>query len=205
MTSPSAEELAKLGFAAYCFDFKGCSYSNKSGGDIRQASVLTEKAELEAALDWFSSLPFIDRNRVYLLGQSMGGVVSMLAGAEVQEKIAGMLLMYPAVNICDVVRTLYPDRKAIPELTENYLGAPGLNLGKQFFIDAMDAPLEKAVKTFTKPVYIIHGTADKLVPIACGEKLAADYRHATFIAVPGAEHGFNLNSEQAAEAAGYLL
>ena len=205
MTAPSAMELAKLGYACYCFDFRGCSYSRKSGGDLQNCSVLTEADELCAVVDWMREQDFADPARVYLLGQSMGGLVSVLAGARKQDVLAGMILMYPAMHIADTFNAMFPDRSAIPDVTENFLGIPGLNLGRIFFTDALKAPIAQSVSDFTKPVYIIHGTEDKLVPVSYGEKAAKEFQQAAFVSVSGGEHGFNLNAEQAAHINAFLL
>jgi pimeloyl-ACP methyl ester carboxylesterase len=199
MTAPSARELAKLGYACYCFDFRGCSYSNKSGGDLRHCSVLTEQAELNAVIDWIRGQDFVDPKRIYLLGQSLGGVVSALTGTQRLDELAGMALMYPAFNLHDDVAAMFPSPDAIPDVVENFLNVPGLNLGRMFFTDTLRAPFAESIRAFTKPVLILHGTQDILVNHSVGEKTAKEYPNARFISVPGAEHGFNLTAEQAAE------
>jgi pimeloyl-ACP methyl ester carboxylesterase len=204
MTAPSARELAQLGYACICFDFKGCSYSNKSGGDLLSCSVQTEADELCAVIEWMRSQDFADISRIYLLGQSLGGVVSVLAGARIQSDVVGMLLMYPALSIMDIIPAMFPEAEKIPEVVENYLGVPGLNLGRKFFAESLSAPVSESVKAFKKPVWIIHGTEDKLVPISYGEKAAQDFISAKLVVVPGAEHGFNLTEVQAKEALNYF-
>lgn len=196
MTSPSARELAKRGFAAVCFDFRGCSYSRRSGGELTGCSVLTEAEELKAVLKWAREQPFADEGRIYLMGQSLGGVVTALVAAEKTQDIAGLLLMYPAFNMPEVLRSLFPDAASIPEVIPNFMAIPGLDLGKRFFEDALSAPVREAVRDLKKPVYLLHGNADKLVPIRFGEDAAKAYG-GKFVLVKGAEHGFDLTAEQA--------
>lgn len=205
MTVPSAEELAKRGFISFCFDFRGCSYSRKSGGDLLSCSVLTEENELRAVIDWIIKQENIDDKQIYLLGQSMGGAVSVLAGAAEQEKVAGMIFMYPALNMKDFISATLSDTNNFPEVVENFLGVSGLDLGKKFFIDALNAPFNESIQDFKKPVIILHGNNDKLVPISYGESLAKNYHNAEFIMVEGGEHGFNLNTELADKVAQFLV
>ena len=44
---------------------------------------------------------------------------------------------------------------------------------------------------FDKPVCIIHGTSDMIVPISNSEKAVALYPSATLHPIEGANHGFN--------------
>ena len=203
MTSLSAKEIAAFGFPAVCFDFRGCSYSNKSGGKCEDASVLSEEEELEAVVEWMLVQPFCDSEKLYLLGQSLGGFVSALAGAEKQNKIAGMLLMYPAFNSKQTVEYMFPDNDKIPDVIPDFMNFPGLNIGRRFISDAKSAPLDEAIASFKKPVYLIHGTADRLVPVETGQRTAEAYG-GKFVIAEGAEHGFNLTHEQAKDALEYF-
>ena len=74
-------ELAKLGYAAYCFDFCGGSVmGSKSDGKTTDMSVLTEVADLEAVIAHIRSLPYTGNKP--LMGCSQGGFVSAITAAK---------------------------------------------------------------------------------------------------------------------------
>ncbi|PRO87026.1 hypothetical protein C6Y13_12685 [Lactiplantibacillus pentosus] len=51
---------------------------------------------------------------------------------------------------------------------------------------------------FTRPVLIIHGEADRVVPISYSRRAARYYAQATLRPIPGAGHGFYGRNEQVA-------
>ena len=66
-----AERLAAHGYAAYVFDFCGGSAGgtqNRSDGSNSEMSVLTEASDLSAVLDAAKAWPFVDSEKVFLLG-----------------------------------------------------------------------------------------------------------------------------------------
>ena len=204
MTSDTAKELAKEGFATYIFDFKGCSYSNKSGGDILKSSILTEKNELISVIEFIKKQSIIDSERIFLLGQSMGGVVSALAAVDKVEDIRGLVLMYPALMANEFATSFFKTIDEVPEVVEKFMGTQGLNVGKIFFEDIMNTDVKKEIAKFEKPVYIISGTEDKVVPIQTLDVAVGIYKDAILKKVQGAEHGFNLSPTQASEIADFL-
>lgn len=189
----TAQVLAAHGFGCYCFDFKGCSYSCKSGGDLNSCSIVTEKNELNAVLAYFKQQSFVDAEHIYLLGQSLGGVVSSLTAAEHPSDIQAMILMYPAYNFLDYVAAMFKSIEEIPEVVENHMGVPGMNLGRKFFADALECPFFETIGRYTRPVYILHGTADELVPTVYAEKAKESFADARLEFVEGAVHGFDLD------------
>lgn len=46
------------------------------------------------------------------------------------------------------------------------------------------------IKDFDKPVLILHGDKDTVVPLEYGKKAAAVYHDAEFVTFPGEIHGF---------------
>jgi len=196
-TALSAQVLAEAGYAAICFDYHGCSYTNKSGGDMFHCSPLTEKDELSAVLDYARSLDCVDTKKIYLLGQSMGSIVATLVGSARQADIAGMILMYFPAHAIEVIRQMFPSEESIPDAVESFLGIPSLTVGKQFFVDALQIDIPKAASQYPGPVYLITGDQDELIPVETAKNSCSLFQQATLEIVEGGEHGFQLSSEQA--------
>ena len=200
-----ASAIAKMGFAAYCFDFCGGSDKSKSYGATEDMTVFTEVEDLRAVVKTVKSLGYVEPSEVYLLGSSQGGLVSALLADECPDDFAGMILFYPAFNIPDLVKMFsgfgdwgnigdwgnmgnwgnlgdwgdFGDFGGMMSMSENYINS----------IKGFD--VWSHIGKFSKPVCIIHGTNDMIVPISNSEKAAGLYPSATLNKIEGANHGFN--------------
>lgn len=195
--------LAENGYMTYCFDYRGCSYSRKSGGKLEESSIQTEIDDLSAVIGYFEQRDDIDAEHIYLAGQSMGGVVSALTAAARQDQISGLILMCPAMNMKDTCRQYFSDIHAIPDIVENFIGIPGLNLGRVFFDDLFATDFNDMF-LYKKPVFLLHGTADEMVPLSFSEELARKFSRVRFVKVPDAKHDFKLDNVLAKEVIDYL-
>ncbi len=78
---------------------------------------------------------------------------------------------------------------------------PDLLVGKLSDLYSVDF---ETVYQYTKPVYLVHGTADELVPIAHSREMAQKYNKAKLVEVPGEPHDFKLNKELAEDISCFL-
>ncbi len=177
--------LAENGIAAYTYDFRGGSTRSKSSGRSKDMSILTEQEDLREVIDTISSLDFCDSDNIYLYGESQGGFVSALTGAEIPEKIAGMFLVYPAFCIPDDWLGKNPDEL---EGTFNFMG---LDISRKFFDGVPRYDVFEHVKKFTNPVLIFHGDNDNVVNLSYSERLVKCFPNARLTVVKGAGHGFS--------------
>lgn len=185
-TASTAKILAEGGYACYVFDFCGGSASSESDGNMLDMSVMTEKQDLEAVLDGIREYPFINRDQIFLMGESQGGMVSALFAADRQEDVRGLILYYPAFVIPDDARERYQGEDAVPE-TSQIMGMP---VGRRYFTDVLEMDVFQEIKPFEKNVLLIHGTQDHIVPISYSKQAAEIYKNAQLIEIPGAGHGF---------------
>ena len=188
-----ASAIAKMGYAAYCFDFCGGSDKSKSGGSTDDMTVFTEVEDLRAVVKTVKSLGYVEPSEVYLLGSSQGGLVSALLADECPDDFAGMILFYPAFNIPEMVSKFtgfgnwgdfgdfgnWGDFGSMMSMSEKYINS------------IKDFDVWSHIGKFPKPVCIIHGTADIIVPISNSEKAVGLYPSATLNKIEGANHGFN--------------
>ena len=188
--------IAKMGYAAYCFDFCGGSDKSKSDGKTDEMTVFTEVEDLRAVVKTVKSLGYVEPSEVYLLGSSQGGLVSALLADECPDDFAGMILFYPAFNIPEMVSKFsgfgnwgdfgdfgnwgdFGDFGGMMSMSEAYINS------------IKDFDVWSHIGKFSKPVCIIHGTADMIVPISNSEKAVGLYPSATLNKIEGANHGFN--------------
>ena len=180
-----AECLAKRGFAAYCYDFCGGSAVSESGGSSLDMSIETEIADLKAVIKAISENDFIDIDRIYLYGESQGGFVAALTAAEMPERIAAMILLYPAFCIPDQWLSKDPESMAKPFA---FMG--DMLLSKKFYDDVPRYDIYDRVSRYNNPVMIFHGDSDELVALSYSERLKTTFPNAKLKVIKGAGHGF---------------
>lgn len=200
-----AQKLAPRGFAVYTFDFCGGTSpdkENKSDGEVKDMSVMTEVTDLEAVLKTAKTWEFADKDRIFLLGGSQGGLVSAITGVKHEDEIAGLVLLYPAFNIYDYIHSYCDDYDSIPE---SYSFA-SITMSKKYGQDLWDYDVRKELPDFDKPVIIIQGTEDDIVLPSTAKQAADLYPNAEYKEIEGANHGFfNEHHDKAAELATEFL
>ncbi len=207
-TKAYAKWFAGQGYAAYCFDFIGGGIGIKSDGKLRDMSVLTEKADLLAVLEFAASRPDNDPADVTLMGCSQGGFVSALTAAEIPQRVSRLILFYPALCIPDDARRgqMMFFRFDPANIPDRITGGP-LALGGDYAraVIGMDAFAE--IRRYGGPVLILHGEKDDIVPVEYARRAGEAYGdHAEVHILPGAGHGFaTVDDEKALAAVGAFI
>ena len=183
--------FAQNGYVCYCYDFCGGSNRSKSSGKTTEMTVYTEKQDLLDIFSYFEEQDYIDSEKIYLWGGSQGGFVSALAAAELNSKVKGLILLYPALCIPDNWNETYKSESEIPESLNFW----GMTLGREFFITARNIDVYQTICSYTGPVYIFHGTNDQIVPVSYSEKAKKIYKKAILVTLPGEGHGFTPNAQ----------
>ena len=173
-----AAVLAEMGYASYCFDFAGGSaIKGKSDGRTQDMSVLTQVMDLEAVMDHLMTLPYVDKERIFLMGCSQGGLVAAMVAAKNQYPVEKLCLFYPAFSIPDDVTSgkgmmAKFDLQNLPEVWN----CGPMKLGKCYVADVMQMDAFEATKQYTGRVCIVHGTKDQIVDISYSRRAAAAYK-----------------------------
>lgn len=186
--APYAQALAQKGFVVYCYDFRGGSSASRSDGSPLDMSVFTEKADLEAVLSMIRSLDYVDRERIFLMGTSQGGMVSAMTGAAHPEEVRGMMLLYPAFCIPENARTQFEALESVPEQVSFF---SWLTVGRRYVEDVWDYDVYADVSTYEKDVLILHGDRDGTVDLSYSQRAIEEYPAAELKVIEGAGHGFS--------------
>ena len=155
------QSMLAEGYVVYAFDFCGGGMNSNSDLDYLEMSVKTEISDLNAVMDFVESQSFVDKENLFLLGQSQGGVVTALTAATRPEEVKAMVLVYPALCLVDDLHEYIPD---INEVTEDTVATAMGTLGAVYARDAYDIDIMKEISGYTGDVMIIHGLEDKVVP-----------------------------------------
>ena len=196
-----AQKIAQQGYAAYCFDFCGGSSESLSGGSTDSMTVFTEVEDLKSVVAMVKTLDYVDTTKIVLLGSSQGGLVSSLLAEDIPNEIASMVLFYPAYNIPELVKMFsglgngssWGDGSWGDGSWGDGFGGM-MSMSDAFVNSIKDFDVWSHIGTFSKPVCIVHGTSDFIVPISNSEKAVGLYPDAQLHPIEGANHGFNADN-----------
>ena len=172
---------AENGIVCVFFDFCGGGMESESDGTMLEMTGMTEAADLVAVMESVKCLSYVDKDKLYLQGESQGGFVSAIVGRAYTEDVKGLILWYPAFVIPE---------DAVRRMEQGGDEAMGLKLSKDYNKVAADIDVKDLQTGFGKPVLLIHGNKDDIVPIEYSRTAAANYGYATLREVQGAGHGF---------------
>lgn len=181
-----AKMLAKNGVMSYTFDYCGGSTRSRSSGESVDMSIETEQDNLRKVIDMITSLDTADTDNIYLYGESQGGFVAALTGAEMPDRIAGMFLIYPAFCIVDQWLAMDPATMTEPF---NFMG--NMTLSKTFYDGVPRYDIYEHIKAFKKPVLIYQGDKDQVVNLSYAKKIDEAFPDSVLTIVEGGGHGFS--------------
>ena len=191
--------FALSGLQAYVFDFHGGNLRSRSGGKMTNMSIFTEREDLNYVLDAVASLPEVDKDNLFLLGESQGGCVSAITAPYHMDQIKAMVLYYPAFCIPEDAQKRHASVDEIPATEKVF----GMRVGKVYSEKLMDYDVFAEIAGFDKPVLIIHGDADKVVPIEYGKRAEEVYNDVEFITMENEDHGFSAKGKLVAAEQSY--
>lgn len=198
-----AKRLVENGYSAYVFDFPNGSSAgleNKSGSDSTKMSVMTEAQALKSVINAAKGWDFADTEKIFLFGESQGGIVSTVAACDAPDDIAGLMLLYPAFNIPDDVRAAYASLDDVPEEYDIF---GWIDVGKIYAADVWDLDIYEKLADYNGDVLIVHGDSDSIVDVSYSEKAENTLKNCELHIIEGADHGFNGESYE--QAVGYIL
>jgi len=166
---PLLEAMAREGVGVYGVEYPG--YGAASAYRPSEAAIYEDA---EAALQRLATELGVPREHTVLMGHSLGTGVAV----EMARRGFGarMILVAPFTSIPDVGARLVPAvpvRWILRDRFDSLSKAPGIKL----------------------PTLVVHGTADDVVPIELGRRLAAALPGARLLVMEGAGHGGGLVTE----------
>lgn len=181
-----AEELGKRGYASLLFDFSGCG---ESEGDFADISLTSHIGDIKSSVDFCIGLGF---NRVITIGRSFGGTAALCHGG-VDDRVAGVSAWaapaYPARLFSGFLEKATETENDLIPLS----GQEGtVFVKKSFFQDLNSHDVTgKASMISPRPLLIVHGSSDIVVPVRNAEdifKSAGEPKEIRIIS--GADHQF---------------
>jgi fermentation-respiration switch protein FrsA (DUF1100 family) len=163
--------LPAQGYLVFVFDYRG--YGSSAGEPSREGL----HTDMRAALAHVRSRPEVDRDRVVVFAQSLGGAVATAVLGE---------------HGADGVRGL-----ALDSTFDGYIAMGNEMLGGTFLtwplawllLSDAHAPVDSIAAIAPVPILFLHGVADPVVPMAAGQRLFAAAREPKrFVELPEPGH-----------------
>lgn len=164
--------MAQDGYISYVFDFCGGSSNSLSDLTTMELSGETMQADISAILDQMKELPYINTEKIFIMGQSRGGIMAAMAAGRRPDEYAGMILLYPGMGMIDRLISSYPDLDAV---TGDTIEDNGHVFGKVFLTDVYDWDVAGTCSQYKGNVLLIHGIADKTVEYTQSVKALTEY------------------------------
>ncbi|MDZ5471574.1 alpha/beta fold hydrolase [Bacillus sp. 31A1R] len=158
----TAEELIKENCIVVRFDYSGCGESEGHYGDTCLDELIDQTT---VVIDYALGLSHVDKERVFLLGHSLGGATALLT--VVRDTCIKHLIMWSAVakpfeDITNIVGT-----NLVRGLgSTNKLDYLGYSFSNKFFESLKKYQPLKELERFTGDVLLIHGKSDEEIPVA---------------------------------------
>ncbi|GAB4467758.1 MAG: alpha/beta hydrolase [Armatimonadaceae bacterium] len=150
--------LHHAGYAALLYDFRAHGWSNGR----RATFGLGETRDLQAAIHWVREHPDLRDLPLFLLGESMGASVSLMAAAE-EERVRAVVADSPYARFDRAVEGRL--RTALGEPVAKVVTPPTRRVGEWILGVPSDkiAPIEAAAKIAPRPILLIHGQEDRFI------------------------------------------
>lgn len=188
------DTLARNGYVAFHVDYRnhaGSDVDPDNDVDLRMGYATDAIAAVGAVKE--SRLPFLDRERIALLGRSMGGKV-VFDALVARPGLVDAAITYASVSTDAVDNyerwiNVADGRAVLARQIEARHGSPAANPA---FWQGVSS--RTYVDRITTPVLMHHGVADRTCPIAWSRATVAALRAAdvdlTYYEYPGADHYF---------------
>ena len=177
-----APSFTEAGFAFAVFDFCGGGPGILSDGDMRDMTIPTEVEDLGDVIAYFDKRPDIDSAHLFILGESIGGLVASCYCAKHKDTAAGLALWYPALVIPHDAKQRYEEG-----VTEAF----GLDMNPDFDRIAKDLDFTVELQNYGRDVLLLHGDEDDLSPLFYSELVAEKCSNVELRLMRGSGHGFS--------------
>jgi alpha/beta superfamily hydrolase len=163
-----ARLLEKAGIASIRLDFAG---TGDSDGDFIDMTMGTELEDANNILDYVRKLEFVDKERIGILGLSMGGAIASMLAGDRKDDISTLCLWAPAGNMEEVILSEhYISNNYEKYRQDGYFDVEGLLLGTGFVDNIRQIKIYEKAAAYDKKSLIIHGDKDDVVLLKASEK-----------------------------------
>jgi pimeloyl-ACP methyl ester carboxylesterase len=181
-------EMAALGRDLHRHDYDVLLFDLRGHGQSDPSRIFMgrrERADLRAVLSWAGRQGF-SKDRIGWVGQSMGASTLLMEAAQ-NPNIQAAVIDSPYGSLPELLRTQLPKHSHLPSwFNPGILTAAHLAFGVR--TDDL-VPIRSALRWGRRPLLLIHGEADSIVPVSQARRLArAAGPTCQAVTLPGVEH-----------------
>ncbi len=187
-----SKTIPEQGLVFFRFDLSG---RGESDGKFEDTTVTQYIDDLRCAIDFISGLDVVDANKVGVIGNSLGGLVSLQEVSK-DNRIKCLVLLSPVSKAPWKKVDEFTDENVTKWKRQGYIythskrfGDMKINYG--FYEDAQQYNDYSVYKNIKIPVLIMHGTEDEAVSFESAKKLNEYVDDVEFITLRGANHNYS--------------
>ena len=182
-----ARALAENKIASFRFDFEGCGDSE---GDLEKLTVKNEVADLKYAMEEILNQKFINKNKIALLGHSLGALIISLFVVQNKFPVKTLVFWAPAFNQSKIIPYLKPDQIIERWKKQKYIINQEDKIGLAYLKENEKKDYSSIFSEVNVSSLIIHGKKDETVPLLFSQELAKQYKNIKLTIFPKADHKF---------------
>jgi len=187
-----ARKLRNEGYLVFRFDFEGCGDSE---GKPKNLTVEQEVNNLKKAIKVVRKRADIDHNNIFLLGNSLGSVITSLTSKELTPPPKGLIFWTQGFNQQKLFEGWF-DREDEKEIKENGSKQIGSKIiGKAYFEENQNEDYTNSIPE-NVPILLIQGKADEEVPAASSQRITDSRENVDLKLIAGANHKFEKSLEE---------
>ncbi|MEH2360884.1 alpha/beta hydrolase [Nostoc sp.] len=195
-----ARYAVKHNLSVFRFDFSGCGDSE---GDFVDLTIDSELEDLEAAIDVVSTIAGVDPQKIGVFGQCLGAVTAICAASR-DSRIYKVVAWAPFVNFADALQKLVGEEAfqslQLGEEAEFMYHEQPFRCSPKILNESLRLDMFEEITRVRKPLLVIHGTEDAVVPLQDITKLM-DFAKGTLgekelAVIEGAHHSFPYHQDE---------
>ncbi|HJZ00797.1 MAG TPA: alpha/beta fold hydrolase [Streptosporangiaceae bacterium] len=186
-----AVRLRDRGWNSLLFHYRGC------WGSAGRYDLRTVPRDVTAAVDYLAGCPRVDSGRIAVLGHSMGGWAALVTAAT-EPRLRAVAVYGAAARLGN---NLPRSPEFIAEEFTRFLATTPEEFAWQAAVVAEQTDaLAAAAAIEPRPLLVVHGTADRWVPVAQARELRERAGPSCrYVEVEGADHAFSWHRAELAD------
>ena len=182
-----SKELEDYDIASLRCDFTN---SGESEGSWENITITQEIEDLKSILDYVETLDYVDKNKIGVIGHSLGGLVSINIASK-DKRIKCLIGLAPAINLTSLHNLDKWKEQGYLEFG-TFLNKHGkIKINYSFIEDAEKYDSKETIKKLRIPFLILHGDKDEVIELKREKELYKNANEPKLLRiVKGANHIF---------------